>query len=264
MEKTSYISETISFGIVYGNLKDLLFALRLFCDEHIIDETHGFNHAIAVGENAYKAIECWNECLDINIQLMIMVASLLHDVDDRKYFPNNKNYENAKRLLNIHCNKIFSDDNIRIIVRMIDLVSASKNKDAIPKDITLWMLIPRYADRLEAIGVIGLKRNLQYTLDKHMPLYLDTTERLQTIEELNLVITNERYENYNGISDSMLGHIYDKLLHIGKFPIRNNYFDNECKKRSELFINFVLKFGKGEIRNVHDIENFIEIESLHN
>ena len=39
------------------------------------------------------------------------------------------------------------------------LVSASKNGDNIPKAISnkLWMLIPRYSDRLEAIGIIGEK-----------------------------------------------------------------------------------------------------------
>ena len=91
-----------------------------------------------------------------------------------------------------------------------------------------------------------------------MPLFLETTEKACNIDDIELIATKERYENYNGVSDSMLGHIYDKLLHIKNFPVKNDYFNFECKKRMEPFINFVLKFGRNEITTVDDIKTFID------
>ena len=58
------------------------------------------------------------------------MASLLHDADDRKYFPLNKNYENAYEIL-LNCK--LEKDRIKKIIEMIDVVSYSKNGDSIAK-----------------------------------------------------------------------------------------------------------------------------------
>lgn len=257
IKETNKTLKIALFGTVFRQLDELILSLNDFCNEHNIDETHGFDHAVAVSKNALKAIECWNTPINIHIQLMIILASLLHDVDDKKYFPDSINYDNAKNLLSLCFKNIFTKKDIKLIINMIDLVSASKNKDIIPKKTPHWMLIPRYSDRLEAIGIIGLKRNLGYTIEKGMPIYLETTEKAHNIDEIQLIATKERYKNYNGVSDSMLGHIYDKLLHIKNFPVKNDYFNYECKKRMEPFVNFVLKFGRNEITNIDDIRTFI-------
>ena len=82
------------------------------------------------------------------------------------------------------------------------------------------MLFPRYADRLEAIGLIGVERTLEYTLKKGQPLFLEETAKGKTVDELNEIATKERYDSYVSKSVSMFDHFYDKLLHLGNFPIR--------------------------------------------
>jgi uncharacterized protein len=128
--------------------------------------SHGIQHAISVMSNAKNCMIA-NKIIinDKTIELSheeykaILLAALLHDADDKKFFPSNKNYENLRYILEGE-----NDNLINLVVTMVDLVSSSKNGDRIPDFIKdkLWMLIPRYADRLEAIGMIGIERCYKY------------------------------------------------------------------------------------------------------
>ena len=105
------------------------------------------------------------------------------------------------------------------------------------------MLIPRYADRLEAIGIIGIQRCYQYTITTQAPLYTPATLRAQDVDTI-LEEAKRRYPNYNGNSVSMVDHFYDKLIGVSIFPIKNDYFDAESEKRRQPLIDFLLYFGK--------------------
>jgi uncharacterized protein len=146
---------------------------------------------------------------------------------------------------------------------MVNIVSSSKNGDTIPDDVVgqEWQLIPRYADRLEAIGVIGIERCYTYTMKKKMPLFLPTSPKPKTEEELWQFASEERYKAYNGNSASMIDHYYDKLLRLSVFPIRNPFFDIECEKRRKPLIDFMLKYGRDEPLTA---ESIIEFINLHN
>lgn len=185
-----------------------------------------------------------------------MLASLLHDADDQKFFPENKDYNNARLILND-----MSAEFVDKVIKLISWVSASKNGDDIPNSAVNndWMLIPRYADRLEAIGMIGIERCYIYTVKKGRPICTESTPMPQTEKEIWDCATKERFNSYtNGKeSDSMVDHFYDKLLHITKFPIRNSFFDKECEKRRKPLIDFLLKVGeKGGMTN-KDISVFL-------
>jgi hypothetical protein len=63
---------------------------------------------------------------------------------------------------------------------MINLVSASKNGNNIPIDAQYYpeLLWPRYADRVEAIGKIGIIRCYLYNMHKtNRPLFVESTPR---------------------------------------------------------------------------------------
>ena len=47
----------------------------------------------------------------------------------------------------------------------------------------------------------------------------------------------------------------DKLLRAADFPIRNNFFDEECKKRKQISINFILNCGINKDGLTHFINN---------
>lgn len=72
-------------------------------------------------------VECAPELSEV-VKDNIILACLLHDADDRKYFPIHTNYENARQILT---DEKVDADRIEQIIGMIKVVSYSKNGDSI-------------------------------------------------------------------------------------------------------------------------------------
>jgi hypothetical protein len=240
--------------------------LLLLLGEHKVCESHGILHAISVYENVTYALHFYRTVLPPKITIfqaltilnlenekslrrnkLIKLASLLHDADDAKFFPNNKNNENTRYLL-----REYSVEDVELVIKMINYVSTSKNGDSVPDDAknALWMLYPRWADRLEALGEIGYLRCKQYNETAGHPLFTEKTERVTTVDELWEVASEDRYKNYCSgkiKSGSLIDHCYDKLLRLGDALIidtDNYYFSLESKNRTQYIVDIVLNYGK--------------------
>jgi len=207
---------------------------------------HDYDHCVAVKNHCIKALELEPD-LNKTKKLQIELAAFLHEVDDEKIFTT-KNYQNARDILNesiISTN--IKDKNLFIqeIIDMIDLVSCSKNGDSDP--MLPYMVIPRDCDRLEAIGQIGIERCRSYNDSIGRPLHTTKTARVYTLEQLWEIATEERFSKYQGKSDNMIDHYYDKLLHIGKpgkLKSKNKYILQEAKQREDIMIEYILNYWK--------------------
>lgn len=113
---------------------------------------HDLNHSLRVYENAVKIAAEEKEC-DMEA---VALASLLHDADDHKLF-DTKDNANAAGFLKEHG---VNTDRITFIVSIINSVSFSKNKGKTPD--TLEAKIVQDADRLDAMGAIGIARTFAY------------------------------------------------------------------------------------------------------
>ena len=113
---------------------------------------HGADHSLRVYKNA-AMIRAAYKCNELYVDL----GALLHDVDDHKLF-NNKHNENARKFLS---DNNFGAEAIEDIVEIINSVSFAKNKGAKPK--TLEACIVQDADRLDAIGAVGIARTFMYS-----------------------------------------------------------------------------------------------------
>lgn len=217
--------------------------------------SHGIEHCVKVMENTQKALDVTTFKLSEIEKECVLLAALLHDADDRKFFPNNNDYQNLRNILIDYDGKL-----IPFIIQMVELVSSSKNGDNIPDDVKgkEWMLYPRYADRLEAIGLIGVQRCYKYSITSNNPLYTENTPCPMSEEEIWRIATEERYKEYNGSSESMIDHYFDKLIRASLFPIDNTYFNEECKKRRKPTIDFVLMFSKDKKITDKDVMDFID------
>lgn len=214
-----------------------------------VDAGHGVQHAKDVMVHALNALACCRDDLSDRIVLNVLLAALLHDVDDHKFFKTT-NCQNARDLVA----KMFPTDrriDIELIVKMIDLVSVSSNGNDIDPALPQWMYIPRFADRLESLGMIGVLRCYLYTIKVGRPLWTENTLRVVSLEEMWEKTKGmlERYVRDQKVSGSatMIDHYYDKLIHLG-LNTGNDYIDRESDARMKITFDFVLEFGQtGEI-----------------
>lgn len=236
--------------------------LDIFCKKYNIPESHGINHAKCVLNHSVNAINELNYEISELDKASILLASILHDVDDRKYF-NSKKYENAIRILNVI--DIYDPYFINNTINMIDMVSCSKNGNNIynyPKN-KMHCFIPRWSDRLEAIGDIGVKRCYLYSCENNEKMYSNTTPIVENESEIWEIASEKRFKNYqnkNFKSSDMITHYYDKLLFITKTPdtiLSNSYFIKKFKISSIPLVDICLMYDN-TLESINNIKKYIE------
>lgn len=220
--------------------------LKRFCEDHKLHDSHSYDHFLAVYDHALKALKEHPTFIGADNHRQVLYAALLHDVDDKKFFPQNKDYENARKLLVEGGETI---ESIFMIIAMIKLVSCSQNGNSLQMVPVQWMLIPRISDRLEAIGEIGIKRVIEYGEFVNRQMHNWTTPRARNRKELWEIATPERFAGYctdkKYHDNTTIGHFYDKLLHIGQVEnlgTDNPYLIREAEIRHEQTIEFVLNY----------------------
>ncbi|MBQ7059369.1 MAG: HD domain-containing protein [Firmicutes bacterium] len=113
---------------------------------------HGADHTLRVYHNAMMIAKEEPSC-DPTI---VMLAALMHDADDHKLF-HTENNANARAFLK---SLEIPDERIETICEAINSVSFSQNKGSVPR--TLEGQIVQDADRLDAIGAVGIARTFAY------------------------------------------------------------------------------------------------------
>ena len=113
---------------------------------------HDAAHTLRVYRNAMKIAEKEPGC-DVETAAL---AALLHDADDHKLFATENN-ANARAFL---AENGATDGETERICAVINAVSFSKNRGRVPE--TLEAKVVQDADRLDAIGAIGIARTFAY------------------------------------------------------------------------------------------------------
>ncbi len=113
---------------------------------------HGFDHTMRVYRTAMEIADSEPDC----DRLVTALAALLHDADDYKLFAT-KNNANARAFLE---KQNVDEATVTRICEAINAVSFSKNKGKCPEQPE--GKIVQDADRLDAIGAIGIARTFAY------------------------------------------------------------------------------------------------------
>lgn len=182
---------------------------------------HDYYHSIRVYKNAINIAEKEGGNL-----LLIKLAALLHDVDDRKLFNTSENLENARKFLHEHH---VDEDAINKICDIIKSVSYKSNGSIAPESIE--GKIVQDADRLDALGAIGIARTFAYGGHKGRPIY----------EPDEKPIENMTAEEYNYHTSSSLNHFYEKLLKL-KDLINTQTARSLAEKRHTFIENYLEVF----------------------
>lgn len=155
---------------------------------------HDFEHIKRTVNNALKLIK--KEGGDERI---IIPACYLHDCVDRKLFDDiDYQISKIKNLLS----KYYNNFEISEIIDIITSISFNNNNYKTLS--TLNAMIVRDADRLDAIGSIGIIRTIEYGNSLHRKFYED--DNLKKCDGKII---------FNKSTNTTLSHFYDKLLKLG-------------------------------------------------
>lgn len=228
--------------IILQMLASVLVEVARLCRTHNIPADHGLEHVLCVTGHVARALACRVDPLPPDRCDIVLVAAALHDVDDRKFFPANTNYENARAILDALSPMHDPEE----IIEMISLVSCSSNGNDIDTSLPDYYYYPRHADRIAACGAIGVARCREYTLRKGAPLSTPDTFRATSRDDLYTPAMLARFEAYThggAQSASMIDHFYDKLLHLSTIT-GNPYFDEQLAAGQRVLEDFVLEYGR--------------------
>jgi uncharacterized protein len=181
---------------------------------------HDYYHSIRVWQTAQYI--CSKEGGNLRI---VSLAALLHDVDDHKLF-HTEHQANARSFLMI--NNIDNKD-IEMICRIIDDVSFKGIETKMPE--TLEGKIVQDADRLDAIGAIGIARTFAYGGSHGRELYNPDEQ-----PKLNMNATE-----YNKRQGTSINHFYEKLFLLK--DLMNTRTAKSIAKHRDLFMHqFIAEF----------------------
>lgn len=154
---------------------------------------HDYWHSIRVLNSAEKIAK--TEKCD---EYIVMIAALLHDTDDVKLFETT-DYENARCIMS-ECR--LAQNTIDTVIAIIKEISFKGTETTSPKSIE--GKIVQDADRLDAMGAIGIARAFAYGGNHNRAIHIPDSQPK----------TNMNEAEYRKNDGTTINHFYEKLLLI--------------------------------------------------
>lgn len=178
--------------------KAMNYVKNIFADDF---SGHDFQHTMRVYDIATRIALC--EGADLST---VQIAALLHDVDDHKLSP--RTHIKKERAVTFLKENGVTNDEISLIVSIINEVSFSENGTCEPS--TLEGKCVQDADRLDALGAIGIARTFAFGGSHHRPIY-DPILALKAKDGCGACTGDDRFPGNNLTS---IDHFYKKLLRL--------------------------------------------------
>ncbi|MCA6069067.1 HD domain-containing protein [Chryseobacterium sp. RG1] len=175
-------------------------------------------------ERVWKLSKKIAEKEECNVEV-VELSALLHDIADPKF-------HNGDETLALKISREFlesqnaSEDVIEQVLFVIKNISF-KNRGEAPKNLPIELKIVQDADRIDAIGAIGIGRTFNFGGFKNNPMYDPNIKP-------SLNMSKEEYKKSNGTT---INHFYEKLL-----LLKDLMNTSEGKEIAEERHDFMLKF----------------------
>lgn len=162
-------------------------------------------------------------------KLIIELAALLHDIADPK-FHNGDETLATKIVRNFLTEQNLDPSVMEKVIFIIENMSFKNRNDA-PENLPLELKIVQDADRLDAIGAIGIARTFNFGGYKNNLIYHPDIK-----PKLNQ--TKEEYKKSNGTT---INHFYEKLLLL-KDLLNTDTAKNIANRRHQFMLQFLEEF----------------------
>ena len=188
-----------------GNNVQLLSLVKEFARSQMAkyDNSHDFNHLLRVERIALKIAKGENYRGDLEF---LRIAVFLHDVGDHKYTGNDT--DGPKMVRKFLESIDYPEDKINRVCFIHQEISF-KNELGKPVEGDLELNIIRDADRLDAMGVIGIIRAITYGAIRGTPFYLEGTKFRENLDkqtyqkETEACVVNHFHEKLFNLKDLM-------------------------------------------------------------
>ncbi len=159
--------------------------------------------------------------------LVVRLSAILHDVDDYKL---GSDGERAKRFL---AKNSVAEDVAQKVLEVIGAISFSKSGSS-PQFETIEQKIVSDADKLDAMGAIGVCRTVMYSAATARPLF-------NAAEFPDENLTPEEYKSKNRRGNHAINHFFDKLLKL-KGAMQTETGQKEAERRHKFMLLFLEEF----------------------
>ncbi len=194
---------------------------------------HDIWHTVRVHDLAMAI--CLREGGDMEV---VRLAALLHDADDRKLFGDN-GHANARRFMDSERIDMGVQERI---MGIIDQVSF-RGTDSVTPD-SLEGMIVQDADRLDAIGAVGIARAFAYGGSRGRPMHVPG-------EGPNLGMDDDAYRRNEGTT---VNHFHEKLLLL-RDMMNTPTARRMAEHRHDFMVSFLDEFSaewEGRLRSLQD------------
>lgn len=217
------------------NKKEIIEKTELFVKQTLSKDSTGHDwwHIHRV-RNLAKRIAL-HEGADIFI---VELAALLHDIGDYKFFQGDEEAGAAKvreRLSSLEISPSFIDKIVEITSRisfmrtLLDKSEERGKKNSVVLTLSRELMAVTDADRLDAMGAIGIARAFTYGGFFNRPIYDPSIKPSKSI-------TKEEYKTTEAPS---INHFYEKLLKLK--DMMHTKLGRKMAKRRHRFLNLFLK-----------------------
>ncbi|KIC63384.1 HD domain-containing protein [Chryseobacterium taiwanense] len=181
-------------------------------------------------ERVWKLSKKIAEKEDCNVEV-VELSALLHDIADPKF-------HNGDETLALKISREFlesqntSEDIIEQVLFVIKNISF-KNRGEVPENLPIELKIVQDADRIDAIGAIGIGRTFNFGGFKNNPMYDPNIKP-------SLNMSKEEYKKSNGTT---INHFYEKLLLL-KDLMNTSEGKKIAEERHDFMLTFLHQFFK--------------------
>lgn len=184
---------------------------------------HDFEHVMRVLKNAERILA---EETGAD-SLVVRLAAILHDVDDYKFESDGMRVQKF-----LQENSVAEDVRAKVL-EVIGAISFSKSGSA-PQFKMIEQKIVSDADKLDAMGAIGVCRTVMYSAATGRPLF-------NAAEFPDENLTPEEYKNKDRKGNHSINHFFDKLLKL-KGAMQTKAGRREAERRHQFMVLFLEEF----------------------